>query len=1295
MEKRPPVKTTSELTWKILVIDNDEDDFLIARDMLREAKGRKIVTHWASSYDAGQKALAEGPYDAALVDYDLGARTGIELIRAACEHDCDTPLILFTGRGGYEVDNEAMTAGATLYLTKNEANPLLLERIIRYAIELKHKENSLRKSEAILRQDEAWFRTTLFSIGDAVITCDPQGHITFLNPVAEDLTGWPNQEAAGKPLEIVFNIINEQSGVPAKNPVDKVMQTGSIIGLANHSALINRAGETIAIEDSAAPIKDDSGQIVGVVMVFHDVSERRKAAEQVAYQAELLAQVQDAVFATDEGWKGTYWNRMAEEIFGWSKEETIGKILPELFRSEFPHTTRDLVHKQLMEAGHWEGEVLYHRKDGSTFFAQVRTAQISSPQEKQIGFVSSVRDITELHRTHQKLEQANQVLHDQAEELEVQTEELKQQTDEWISANHLLAASEQKYALLFGKSAVPSALTLLPDATFVDANEAFEKLFGYPRKELLGKTSLEVGIAKPSERAVTVSEVAKKGQHHDAEKCLRTKSGEELIGLVNADRLEMNGKQYTITTIQNITERKRAEQALKESEEKFAKAFQASPAGQLITRRSDGVIIDVNASYERLLGYSRAELIDHKTTELNIYLNPQERERVLNIFVSEGRVYNLEMALRNKAGELVSILGSIEALTIGGEDYLLSTLMDITESKRAGAALRESEARMRDFLENTQESIIILDRDWRLQYINRHGAKTLGVIANEVFGKDFWEVFSRYLGTPVEQQYRKAMEERVAVHFEMGGLYNPQWYDVNLIPTQEGIAVFAADRSAEKNAREELDAAYARLRAHIDANIIGVVRSREDGTILEANDYYLELIGYTRAEIEAGRVDWRALTPPEYTPTDNFAIQELRRQGKTTTHEKEYLRRDGTRVWVQINDAMLADGSFASYVLDITERKCATEAMRKSEEKFERSFHSSPVAIAISTVADGRFIEVNDSYTGLFGFSREELVGHTSLELGMFPDPNARQEIVRHFHAGGGFRDYELRMLAKSGEYRDVLFSTESIEIDSQECMLSILVDFTKLKRAETELQQYADRLKQSNQELEQFAFVASHDLQEPLRKIKMFGSLIQQQLKGHLDGETQDIFQRMLNANERMQAMIDDLLELSRISTKGRSFMIVDLDTVAEEVVSDLEPRILRAGGQVILEKLPSIEADPLQIHQVLQNLISNAIKFNQPGVPPRVKVSGQVIKAPTGKGQLAIIQVQDNGIGFNEEQFEKIMQPFQRLHGRGEYEGTGMGLAIVKKIVERHHGEISAHSAPGKGATFTITLPVKSTMT
>jgi PAS domain S-box-containing protein len=251
--------------------------------------------------------------------------------------------------------------------------------------------------------------------------------------------------------------------------------------------------------------------------------------------------------------------------------------------------------------------------------------------------------------------------------------------------------------------------------------------------------------------------------------------------------------------------------------------------------------------------------------------------------------------------------------------------------------------------------------------------------------------------------------------------------------------------------------------------------------------------------------------------------------------------------------------------------------------------------------------------------------------------------------------------------------------------------DVTERKRAEQKMAAYAARLQRSNKELEQFASVASHDLQEPLRKIQTFGDRLLSKCGEALGEEGRQYLQRMQTAAGRMRDLIQDLLTFSRVSSKVRPFVPVDLGVVVREVVSDLEGVVQQTGGRIEVGALPVLDADPLQMRQLFQNLIGNGLKFHRQGEAPVVLVSGRVVRGddtPLSPG-LCEITVTDNGIGFEETYRERIFELFQRLHGRQEYEGTGMGLATCRKIVERHGGSITAHSTPGQGATFRVTLP------
>ena len=252
--------------------------------------------------------------------------------------------------------------------------------------------------------------------------------------------------------------------------------------------------------------------------------------------------------------------------------------------------------------------------------------------------------------------------------------------------------------------------------------------------------------------------------------------------------------------------------------------------------------------------------------------------------------------------------------------------------------------------------------------------------------------------------------------------------------------------------------------------------------------------------------------------------------------------------------------------------------------------------------------------------------------------------------------------------------------------------------QAERSMKEYAANLERSNRDLQDFANIASHDLQEPLRKIQVFSDLLQMRYSESLDERGQEYLVRMQDAARRMQSLIQDLLTYSRISTRGQPFAAVDLNQVIGEVLSDLVLPIEQSAARVNVEPLATIEADATQMHQLLQNLISNALKFHKHGQPPLVSIRSKILESPGAPGngssadqRTCQIEISDNGIGFDDKYLDRIFLPFERLHGHSEYQGTGMGLAICRKIVERHDGSISAQSSPNQGATFIVRLPVR----
>lgn len=344
-------------------------------------------------------------------------------------------------------------------------------------------------------------------------------------------------------------------------------------------------------------------------------------------------------------------------------------------------------------------------------------------------------------------------------------------------------------------------------------------------------------------------------------------------------------------------------------------------------------------------------------------------------------------------------------------------------------------------------------------------------------------------------------------------------------------------------------------------------------------------------------------------------------------------------------------------------------------------------AIVAITDRTGRIIHVNDKFCEISKYSREELIGQNHRLINSAY--HNREFFVQMWQtiSQGKIWEGEIRNRAKDGTYYWVNTTIVPF-VDAEgrpEQYVSIRYEITQRKQAEAQLRVYADRLEQSNKELQDFASVAAHDLQEPLRKIQAFGDRLRMKEEARLSTEGADYLERMLASAKRMRALIDDLLTYSRVATKAKPFEPTDLNQIAREVISDLEIRIEQAQGQVEVEKLPTIEADASQMRQLFQNLIANALKFHKPGERPQVRISSVQF------ADHCRLEFADNGIGFDEKYLDRIFTIFQRLHGRQEYEGTGVGLAVCRRIVERHGGAITGRSQPNQGATFLVTLPLK----
>ena len=467
-----------------------------------------------------------------------------------------------------------------------------------------------------------------------------------------------------------------------------------------------------------------------------------------------------------------------------------------------------------------------------------------------------------------------------------------------------------------------------------------------------------------------------------------------------------------------------------------------------------------------------------------------------------------------------------------------------------------------------------------------------------------------------------------------------------------------------------------RFRAAVESSPSGVVMIDGTGTILLLNREIERLFGYTRQELLGQSIE---LLVPQQVRTrhpalrsDFFAHPQTRSMG--AGRDLHGVRKDGGEIPVEIglNPIETPEGIFVlASVVDITARK-------RAEVRFRAAVESAPNGMVMID-RGGKIILVNREIERLFGYAREELLGQPIERLvpNRFRErhPGFRTDFFAHPQTRSMGAGRDLFGVRKNGLEFPVEIGLNPIETEEGLFVLASVVDISARKRSEEEL-------RRSNAELERFAYVASHDLQEPLRMVGNYVQLLGKRYKGKLDSDADEFIGFALDGAVRMQRLIEDLLAYSRVSSRGAEFAPTDAGSVLDAALANLKLAIEDANAVVTRDPLPVVPADRSQLEHVFLNLIGNALKFRG-SVRPEVRVT-----AAQQDGDW-LFSVRDNGIGIEPQYFDRIFVIFQRLHGRDEYPGTGIGLAITKRIIERHGGRIWVESQPGTGSTFFFTLP------
>ncbi|HEY9245891.1 MAG TPA: PAS domain S-box protein, partial [Candidatus Methanoperedens sp.] len=757
----------------------------------------------------------------------------------------------------------------------------------------------------------------------------------------------------------------------------------------------------------------------------------------------------------------------------------------------------------------------------------------------------------------------------------------------------------------------------------------------------------------------------------------------------------------------------RDQMELRKAEARYRGFFENVVEG-LFRTTLDGRFITVNPSLAHILGYkSPEEFLSKISNAKQLYVYPGRRDELVDLVQAHGVMTGFETQLYRKDGNIIWISLNVRALRdISNRVIALEgTLLDITERKRseeqnvrlfeerkrAEEELKKERDKARKYLDIAGVIIVAIDADQKITLINKKCSEVLGYGEREIIGKNWFDTF---IPERARDEVKAIFEKLMAGEIESVEYFeNPvltgrgeerliAWHNT-ILNDEDGNIAGTLSSGEDITEHKETEKRLSLLASIVDSSDDAIIGKTLDGIIVSWNRGAQKIYGYSADEVKSKSIS--VLVPPGH-PDELPQLLEKIRQGQRIEHyETLRMRKDGKKICASLTISPIKDATgkiigASTIAWDITEQKRIEMALRESEERFRSITHAATDAI-ISADSDDDIISWNKGAQAMFGYTEEEALGK-SLTI-IIPERyrDAHKKGLERVNSTGETRligkTVETVGMRKDGIEFPLELSLSTWKIGIKRLYSGVIRDITERKQADEKLKQTLAELERSNKDLEQFAYAASHDLQEPLRTVSNFSQLLARRYKGKLDAKADQFIGFIVDGTKRMQEMIDNLLIYSRVSTRAKPFESTNCEIVFDQALANVKMAVEESGALVTHGPLPTLMADASQMVQLFQNLLSNAIKFRKE--KPRITVSAD------RKGNEWLFSVKDNGIGIAPEFMEHIFKMFQREHSSAKYPGTGVGLAICRKIVERHGGRIWVESQSGKGSTFHFTIPVR----